>query len=159
MFEIEFESKALMGTLARLAHSTYDAVPLMASIATELHTQTDENFAAEGRPKWLGLSPATIAMRSKRGTWPGRKLQISAGGLASSISTSSDANSAIIGSNKVYSAMQQLGGTTSPRSMIPNKVIAARPYLPVDAQGNLQPEAEEGVLGIANSYLASIIAR
>lgn len=159
MFSIEFESKTLMGTLERVARSMHDATPLMASIATELHTQTDENFAAEGRPKWLGLRPATIAMRRKRGTWPGRMLQIGAGGLASSISTSSDANSTIIGSNKVYAAMQQLGGTTSPRSMIPNKVIPARQYLPIDAQGNPQPEAEESILGIANSYLANIIAR
>ncbi len=156
MFSIEFESKALMGTLARLAHSTHDAAPLMASIATELHTQTDENFAAEGRPKWLGLSPATIAMRSKRGTWPGRMLQISAGGLAQSISTSSDANSAIIGSNKVYAAIQHLGGQAGRGRKV---TIPARQYLPVDAQGNLQPEAEDNILGIANSYLASIIAR
>lgn len=157
MFEIKIDSKSVIGALGRLAQAGQNMTPVMRSISTELLSQTGANFAAEGRPKWLGLKPATIAMRTKRGTWPGRMLQISAGGLAGSLSTSSDATSATVGSNKVYAAMQQRGGTTSPRSMIPNKVIAPRPFLPVDAQGNLQPEAEEGILGLANDYLKNLI--
>lgn len=157
MFEIKIESRAVMDKLEQLASSTQDMSPLMRSISTELLSQTEANFAAEGRPKWLGLKPSTIAMRTKRGTWPGRMLQVSAGGLAGSISASSDATSATVGSNKVYAAMQQRGGTTSSRSMIPNKVIAPRPFLPVDAQDNLQPEAEDSILGIANNYLANLI--
>jgi len=157
MFELEIKSKSVMGMLAQAEHAMVDASPLMASISNELATQTDDNFAAEGRPKWMGLKPSTIAMRTKRGTWPGRMLQISAGGLAASISASSDATSATVGSNKKYAAMQQLGGTTSPRSMIPNKVIEPRPYLPMDTQGNLQPEAEQAVLGLANDYLSRIV--
>lgn len=156
MFEIKIDSEAVMATLERLARSAHDATPLMASIATELHSQTEENFAAEGRPKWLGLSPATIAKRSKRGQWPGKILQLSAGGLAPSISASSDANSATIGSNKVYAAIHQLGGQAGRGRKV---TIPARPYLPVDAQGKLQPVAEESILGIANNYLANIIAR
>lgn len=34
-----------------------------------------------------------------------------------------------LGSAMVYAAMHQFGGTTAPNSMIPNKTIAARPYL------------------------------
>lgn len=157
MFDVKIESQAVMHTLNQMEHSTHNASPLMASISNELFSQTEANFAAEGRPKWMGLKPSTIAMRTKRGSWPGRMLQISAGGLAGSISTSSDATSATVGSNKVYAAMQQLGGTTSSRSMIPNKVIAPRPYLPVDAQGRIQPEAEDGILRLANDYLANVI--
>lgn len=159
MFEIKIEDQAVMSALGRLAQAGRDMSPVMRSISVELLSHTEANFEAEGRPKWLGLKPSTISMRTKRGTWPGRMLQVSAGGLAPSVanSVSSDASSATIGSNKVYAAMQQFGGTTSSRSMIPNKVIAPRPFLPVDAQGNLQPEAEDSILGIANNYLANLI--
>lgn len=159
MFEINVDAKNTLAGLGQMERGMHNMTPLTRSISTEFLSQADANFSAEGRPKWLGLKPSTIAMRTKRGTWPGMMLKISAGGLADSLSTSSDATSATIGSNKKYAAMQQLGGTTSPRSMIPNKVIAPRPYLPVDAQGNLQPEAEESILRLANSYLTSIGGR
>lgn len=158
MFEIKIDDKVVMGALDRLAATAHNMSPVMSMIAQELERQTEKNFAAEGRPKWLGLKPSTIAMRTRRGTWPGMILQVSSGGLASSISSSSDANSATVGSNKKYAAMQQLGGQTSPRSMIPNKTIAARPFLPVDAQVRLQPEAEENILGLVNDYLRSVMA-
>jgi len=157
MIEVKFDDKAVMSTLGRLAATAHNMSPVMSMIAQELERQTEKNFAAEGRPKWLGLKPSTISMRTKRGTWPGMKLQVSAGGLASSISSSSDAMSATVGSNKKYAAMQQLGGKTSPRSMIPNKVIAPRPFLPVDAQGQLQTETAENILFLMNDYLHSVI--
>lgn len=157
MFEIKVEAKNVMSALERLAHTGQDMSPVMRGIAQELERQTEKNFAAEGRPKWLGLKPSTIAMRTRRGTWPGMMLQISAGGLASSISSSSDASSATVGSNKKYAAMQQLGGITSSKSMIPNKTIAARPFLPIDAQGQLQPDAGENILGLVNDYLRQVI--
>jgi len=34
--------------------------------------------------------------------------------------------------------------------------IDARPFLPVDAQGDLQPEAEISIMGLVNDYLRSI---
>lgn len=170
MFEIKIESKAVMATLERLAASTHDMSPLTRSISVELLSQTEANFAAEGRPKWLGIQP-------RKGREGGQILQ-DTGQLAASITADSDANSASVGSNKVYAAIHQLGGQTRPHVIRPrNKQalafngrvvksvnhpgskIPARPFLPVDAQGNLQPEAEEGILGIANNYLASIIAR
>jgi len=43
-----------------------------------------------------------------------------------------------VGSDKVYSRMHQLGGTTSPRSMIPGKRIPARPFLGFDKQGGME---------------------
>lgn len=156
MFEIKIDDKAVMSMLDRMAATAHNMSPVMSMIAQELERQTEKNFSAQGRPKWLGLKPSTIAMRTKRGTWPGMMLQVSSGGLASSIGSSHDAMSATVGSNKKHAAMQQLGGVTSPRSMIPNKVIAARPFLPIDAQGNLQPEAEENILGLVGDYLRRV---
>lgn len=194
MFEVKIESNAVMATLERLAHTTHDATPLMAAIAGELSNQTEANFAAEGRPKWLGIKP-------RKGREGGQILQ-DTGQLAASITASSDANSATIGSNKMYAAIHQLGGdinkaaqsrlvrhrTDAKGNLLRSEHLKgkglvfaknshkravsrwfeqgahtihmpARPYLPVDAQGKLQPEAEDGILGIANNYLANIIAR
>jgi len=144
MFEIKIDDRAVMGFLARLEHAGQDMSPVMRAIRTELLSQTEANLAAEGGPKWQPLQPSTVAMRTKRGSWPGMIMQES-GQLAASYTPGSDAVSAWIGSNKKYAAMQNLGGKTSPRSMIPNKVIAARPSLPITGAGNLQPQAVDAV--------------
>ena len=192
MFEIEFNSKPVMSVLARLEQSTHNASPLMASISNELFSQTEDNFAAEGRPKWLGIKP-------RKGREGGKILQ-DTGQLAASIAKSSDATSATIGTNKVYAAIHQFGGDINKAAqsrMVRHRTdakgnllrtehfngkglifakdshkrvktrwfeqgahtihIPARPFLPADAQGNLQPEAEEGILYLANNYLANVI--
>ena len=71
------------------------------------------------------LSEATKKQRTKQKKWPGQILQVS-GQLATSISTSYDENSAVIGSNKVYAAIHQLGGHAGKNKKIE---IPARPYL------------------------------
>lgn len=153
MFEIKIESGEAFDELAHVAAGIANAAPLMRAIAAELESQTEANFEAEGRPHWLGLKPSTIAQREKQGTWPGKILQRTAGGLAPSITTEHDSDSATIGSNKPYAAIQQLGGQAG-RGL--KATIPARSYLPIDAQGNLQPEAEEAVMGIVNDYLRRI---
>ena len=153
MFEVKIESQAVDRALEHVAQGMHDASPLMRSISEEFRTQTEANFAAEGRPKWLGLKPSTIDQRTRRGSWPGRIMQIS-GQLAASYSTGHDADSATIGSNKVYAAIQNLGGDAGRGH---KSHIEPRPQLPIDAQGNLQPDAEEAILGLANDYLARLI--
>lgn len=168
MFEIKIQDSGALGALTRLAQAGQNMSPVMRAISTELLTQTEANFAAEGRPKWLGIQP-------RKGREGGQILQ-DTGQLAASITASSDATSATVGSNKVYAAIHQLGGQTRPHVIRPrNKKalafngrvvksvnhpgsnIPARPFLPVDAQGNLQPEAQEGVLDVVNLYLKTLI--
>lgn len=192
MFELEFKAKSVMDMLARAEHAMVDASPLMASISNEFETQTNDNFAAEGRPKWLGIQP-------RKGREGGMILQDS-GQLAASISASSDATSASIGSNKVYAAIHQLGGdinkpaqsrqvrhrTDAKGNLLRSAQLGgkglifakdshkravtrwfeqgahsihmpARPFLPMDVNGNLQPEAEQAIFGLANDYLSRIV--
>lgn len=170
MFEIKIEAGSVMSVLDRLARAGQNMSPAMRAISSELARQTEKNFAAEGRPKWLGIRP-------RKGREGGRILQDS-GQLAASITASSDAISATVGSNKVYAAIHQLGGKTRPHVIRPrNKKalafgghvvkqvnhpgsnIPARPFLPVDARGNLQPEARESVLDVVNLYLSNVIGR
>lgn len=155
MFEVKVEAGEAMRSLARLTHSVNNLSPLMREIVAALHYETEENFATQGRHKWHDLADSTKARRAKLGKWPGMMLQVD-GQLAGSISTSSDSRRAVIGSNKVYAAMQQFGGKKSTFSNLWGD-IPARPYLPIDDAGNLQPEAEIRVLDVATRYLRDSI--
>lgn len=146
MFEIKVEAKNVMSALDRLVHTGQDMSPVMRVIAQELARQTEKNFAAEGRPKWLGIKP-------RKGREGGHILQ-DTGQLAASITTGHDAGSATIGTNKVYAAIHQFGGKTGRGHKV---TMPARPFLPIDAQGQLQPEAEENILGLVNSYLRRVV--
>lgn len=86
---------------------------------------TEENFKEDGRPKWKDLSDKTKTARKKTGHYPGQILQVS-GQLALSVTTQYDETSAVIGSNKVYAAIHQLGGQAGKNK---KTIIPARPYL------------------------------
>ncbi|MFZ5503553.1 MAG: phage virion morphogenesis protein [Pseudomonadota bacterium] len=62
MIEIKVDGKAVMIALDRLAATAHDISPVMSMIAAELERQTEANFAAQGRPKWQGLSRASIGI-------------------------------------------------------------------------------------------------
>jgi phage virion morphogenesis protein len=126
--EVEIDDKELQQALKKLADKTSDLRPLMQNIAGIMEDSVEDNFEQEGRPKWQKLSPATIKQRRKKGYWPGRILQMR-GELASSITSSYDSNSAIIGTNKKYAAIHQFGGDAGRNKKVK---IPARPYLTLD---------------------------
>ncbi len=142
----------LQNALRHIEWAVGDLAPLMRGIAVELHSQTEENFTSQGRPRWEGLSDATTERRSKNGNWPGQMLQVSAAGLAASITTRATDSTALVGSNKPYAAMMQFGGDQSDFPHLWGD-IPARPYLPMDADGRLQPEAHEAILDLAMLHL------
>ncbi len=86
-----------------------DATPVMRVIAGIMHDEVEENFQAEGRPKWPALADATIVQREKKGYWPGKMLQRT-GRLAAGISQRATASQAIVGSNDKRAALLFLGG-------------------------------------------------
>ena len=65
-----------------------DARPLFKVLAGTLKTETEANFAAEGRPSWVPLKAATIAAKMKRnkGSSLLKILQNRQGGLARALS-------------------------------------------------------------------------
>ncbi|MGU9776185.1 phage virion morphogenesis protein [Salmonella enterica] len=85
--------------------------PLMLNIAETLHAQSMEMFKNEGYPanSWQNLAKSTQRQRAKKGHWPGKKLQVS-GQLIGSIQTDAGDDYAAISTNKVYAAIQNLGG-------------------------------------------------
>jgi phage gpG-like protein len=71
-----------------------------------------KNFAVEGRPKWKKLAKSTLKQRNKKG-YTGKILQRRGGGsgLKGSIQAKYDAESASVGTNKIYGRIHQEGGT------------------------------------------------
>ncbi|AVO60646.1 phage virion morphogenesis protein [Pseudomonas chlororaphis] len=152
MFTVELDHQRLQAALRKIEWAVGDLAPLMRGIAAELASQTEENFGEEGRPEWEDLSDVTTARREKNGNWPGQMLQVSSAGLAASITTQATDSSALVGSNKPYAAMMHFGGTKSDFPHLWGD-IPGRPYLPMDAEGELQPEAEEAILDLAMHHL------
>ena len=134
-----------------------DGAPVELQVAVSLvdRAGAEANLAAEGRPKWQPLAASTIAQREKHGTWPGKILQVSSGGLAADISTEVGSTFVRVGSGKEYAAIHQLGGEAGRGRKVH---IPARPFLPFTGEpdsgsGKLQPEAEEAILDIVLGHL------
>ena len=141
--EIKIDNKKVEKALLEIAQKTSNLRPLMKNIAGIMADSTEENFKEEGRPKWKDLSEKTKTARKKTGHYPGQILQVS-GQLALSVTTQYDETSAIIGSNKVYAAIHQLGGLAGKNK---KTTIPARPYL------SLTNDEYEEILSSVENYL------
>lgn len=103
------EGARIFDQVARRAGNT---VGLMRQCSGIMHDEVEENFDKQGRPsKWAPLAAATIRARRKKGTWPGKILQVR-GRLAASFQTAYDNNHAVCGTNVIYARIQHFGGTT-----------------------------------------------
>lgn len=152
MITVDIEHQRLQDALRKVEWAVGDLAPLMRSSAAELLSQTEENFDKEGRPDWADLSDVTTGRRGKNGNWPGQILQISSAGLAASVTSTATDSSALVGSNKPYAAMMHFGGDKSEFPHLWGD-IPSRPFLPMDAEGIIQPEAEEAILELALHHL------
>ena len=90
----------IRGMLIKMRERGQNLSPVMRVIAGIMRAEVKENFEAEGRPKWKQSARA-----KKEG---GKTLQRS-GRLAKSITSRSDSDSAIVGTNVVYAAAHQFG--------------------------------------------------
>jgi phage virion morphogenesis protein len=152
MITVDIEHQRLQDALRKVEWAVGDLAPLMRSAAAELLSQTEENFENEGRPDWADLSDVTTGLREKSGNWPGQILQISSAGLAASVTSAATDSSALVGSNKPYAAMMHFGGDKSEFPHLWGD-IPSRPWLPMDAEGVIQPEAEDAILQLALHHL------
>ncbi|MDZ4211150.1 MAG: phage virion morphogenesis protein [Methylotenera sp.] len=99
--------------LTALSGKIKNLTPLMRMIAADLKDSVMENFAtqsAAGKP-WAKLKASTLKQRKKKG-YTGAILQRRGGGegLKGSITAKHTADSASVGTNKVYAAIHQFGG-------------------------------------------------
>lgn len=148
--EITHNVNEISDAFNRLLARSSDLSPVMRRIEGVLAEATERAFDEESSPNhdpWRDLGDFTKAQRRKVGKWPGQILQ-QEGHLAGSIETDSDSEGAYIGTNVVYAAIHQFGGTTSSNSMIPNKAISARPFI------GIGPEDEEDILDVLRNHLS-----
>ncbi len=166
---IVIDDTRLQEGLRRLERSATDLTPAMRKITQTLLAETEQNFAEQGRPRWAPLSTATEHQRlggAKAYTKDG-KLRASAqrqldagflilqqsGQLAASVTGDYSATHSMVGSNKVYAAIQQFGGQAGRGRQVE---IPARPYLPMTADDELQPDARESVLDTVMRHLQGV---
>lgn len=103
-FKIEINDRPVIDALNHLAAAGRDLTPAMRAIATALLSQTEENFESESGP--LGKWPA---LKDKK--CQGGKILQDTGRLAASVTPFWSATEAGVGSNAIYAAIHQLGGT------------------------------------------------
>lgn len=146
--DIELEDQTVLDALNQLQSAGGDLTPAMREIAGLLADESEQAFEDEADPAtgepWPDLAESTKKQRTKKGKWPGKKLQVSAGGLAPSIHSEYGSDFAAAGTNKIYGAIHQFGGQAGRNHAV---TIPARPFL------GLSDEGESEVLEIVNGYL------
>lgn len=140
MFETHIEVDSIERAVERLLRLEADPGPLMSLAAGKMADAVEENFAAQGRPQWLGLKPRTLRGRGEK-AGAGKILQRS-GRLASSIVQFHDRDSATVGSNLAYAGIQNFGGT------IQRAPMSGKVRLRTDAHGNLLRQGGKGHLAV-----------
>lgn len=147
MIEIKLDDRRALDVMARLMAAGANAAPAMARVADIMHGAVNKNFAAQGRPLWVGYK---YAPSQKRGGGSAKLLR-DTGRLIGSIVDHHDGQSATVGvgGNLAYAAIHQFGGQTKPHVIVakngkalklpggkfrkkvnhPGSKIPARPYL------------------------------
>jgi len=149
--DLQLDDAELRRVLQKTLNRLNDSRPLMASIAAQLLSATNEAFLDEG-PNWPALAPATVAAREASGHGAHPLLRVT-NALSRSIVTRHSKSEAVVGTNLVYAAIHQLGGLAG-RGHSVN--IPARPYLPIGEDKQLKSSVREAVLKTVNRILADI---
>ncbi|OTG87693.1 phage virion morphogenesis protein [Acinetobacter sp. ANC 4558] len=142
---IQINNHELVQRLTQVATGLNQPKELSSAIAGSFLTIVEDNFDAQGRPAWAGLSPVTEARR-KSG-----KILNQSGQLRDSIQTEASDTEVSIGTSDPKAPTHQFGakqgqyGKSSRGGPLPWGNIPARPFMPVDENGNLQPEAEHSI--------------
>jgi phage virion morphogenesis protein len=119
LIRIQIDDREVVNMLHRLRSKMADMSPFMKNAGEILVEGTKERFQSqtdpEGRP-WKALTPAYAAAKKKN---KGRILTLS-GQLGETIRYQlSGSSTVLVGSNKIYAAIHQLGGKTGPRTIRP----------------------------------------
>lgn len=129
--------------LAHLEHRGYALAPLMAEIANLLQTSVEDAFDSQTSPmdgaKWEPLKDSTLAKKQGKPLYESGRMQDS----LNAFSTPTQAGIGIPATAKgyAYPAVHQFG--TEDGS------IPARPFLPMDASGNITDALRDDILGLA----------
>ena len=122
MIEIALDISDLERNVKAIANGLQHPEPLMASLATTLFNEVEEQIAAGGRPPWAALKPSTIKRKIRAGRNNGI-LKFSGDLLArENREQSHSGNTAKVGFAKEYGVFPHLG----------TKNMVARPLVVAD---------------------------
>lgn len=173
-FTITVEDQQVKALLQKLQGKAQNMGPVLRTLGEQITERTKARFATSSAPDgtpWKPNSAATLAMLSERlgssykkksgalnkkgdARMANKKPLIGeSGDLRRQIVWNVSGNDLTVSATAKYAAMQQFGGTTSSRSMIPGKRIPARPFMPVHPDGTLYPQEQNQVLQAINDYL------
>lgn len=108
----EAEHRRVIASLNQLIRDGEDLSPAMLEVSELLAAIAERSFDAERSPDgvpWAPLAPATVRQKRKAGR--SEKILEREGDLKSSILSDHDRRSAAAGTNLVYAAIHQFGGT------------------------------------------------
>ena len=141
--QVVLNTGAAQAPLDRLTSLLAKPRPLFKAIAGLLESETELNFAAQGRPNWVPLAKATVKARQKRNGGGSVLMMLQDRGiLAASVTSGHGDDYATIGANTPYAAAQQLGATIQK----PERETKVR--LREDAKGNLVRQAADERLAV-----------
>lgn len=161
--------------LGKLAAATEHTRPIMAHIGNMILNEIDETFEAEGKPKWIHLSRTTLRLgytnmgkstskkthlkngKISRGFeryMSDRKILQKSGRLRDSIIPKVSDDEVVVGTNMKYAAIHQFGGMAGRGRKVK---IPARPFMPIDANGNLEPSLRAAILSYVDGKLEEAV--
>lgn len=161
--------------LSSLEKVTRNMRPIMAEIGNKILNEIDETFEAEGRPKWIPLSRTTLRLgytnmgkstskktHLKNGKLSrgferyinDRKILQKSGRLRDSIVSEVSDSEVVVGTNLKYAAIHHFGGLAGRGKKVE---IPARPFMPIDAAGNLEPSLRQAILSYVDGKLEEAV--
>ena len=153
-FSVQVDDAQVRAALATLSARMGDLSPAMRSIGQTLVAATDLAFRSQKDPwgqAWKPLAASTLRGRRKGKGSGSDKILRDTGRLSNSITYRAERASVQVGTNVIYAAIHQFGGSIGAHK-IP---FPARPFLPVRAGGDLLADTREDVLDILRRYLRS----
>ena len=144
--KLEVNTANVDAALAAVQQKVESLAPLMATLAEQLYTITDESFDAQRSPDgsaWVDLAPATWRYKQTP-----KKLYES-GTLRDSLYAQSNEHEAVVGVNASsggfqYGLSHQFGSS--------KRHIPARPFLPIDRHGDLMSQTEAELIETIMEY-------
>ncbi len=144
-FEARIDDREIMQAMSSMENKARDMTPAMKAIGEYVIRRTQDHFSREEDPEgkpWKPLSAATFMSlyKGRKVTKKGitkkltrhilaHKILTKSHQLRMSITYRADAESATIGTNKIYARIHQLGGKSGRGQKI---TIPARPYLGIN---------------------------
>lgn len=131
--------EAVQAALKTIAQHTNDTQPIMRGIANILQQRTQQSFETKTSPFGQAWKPSEHSLRQN--------------GVLSRIASKASAYHAEIYTTPIYAAIHQFGGTIKPKNgkyltfkgsgsrfvRVKQVIIPARPFMPVNQQGEIDP--------------------